>query len=180
MTATVEKNAHVWERDGLEFDHRRALEIGAAGEHMVCADLLLQGHRAFQAAQGSTYDVVVDVAGRLIRIAVKSTVKARPRISRPGSRSVYRFSIGRASRVKAGKYRQRAYEVADVDVVAMVALDSRRIAYSPLNTCPTALYFETEEPSDRTSLFGPKTQSIRRFADFSFRQTLAYLGVENA
>jgi hypothetical protein len=38
----------------------RALELGKAAEHIVCADLILAGYRAFLADQGLPYDVVFD------------------------------------------------------------------------------------------------------------------------
>lgn len=40
------------------------LAAGAAGEHLVCADLLLQGYRAFLSDQNCPYDVAVDVGGQ--------------------------------------------------------------------------------------------------------------------
>ena len=48
------------------------LAAGTAAEHLVCADLLLCGYRAFLADQNCAYDIAVDVAGRLIRIQVKA------------------------------------------------------------------------------------------------------------
>lgn len=45
--------AHSWTREAnAAFTHSRAIEIGSAGEHIVCADLILMGLLAYQTAQG--------------------------------------------------------------------------------------------------------------------------------
>lgn len=48
----------------------RELEIGKAAEHLVCADLILQGHKAFLADQGLSYNVVLDYKNKLWRVQV--------------------------------------------------------------------------------------------------------------
>ena len=40
------------------FDLITELQIGEAGEHLVCADLILKGMPTFQSAQGLPFDVV--------------------------------------------------------------------------------------------------------------------------
>lgn len=50
------------------------LQMGKAGEHLVCADLILQGYNAFMADQGLPYDVVVDTDGKIHKVQVKSTL----------------------------------------------------------------------------------------------------------
>lgn len=37
----------------------KELQLGKAGEHLVCFDLINQGYNAFLADQGLPYDVVV-------------------------------------------------------------------------------------------------------------------------
>lgn len=67
------------------------LQMGKAGEHITCADLILQGFNAFLADQGLPYDVLVDFNGRIYKIQVKATgglVEAQ--LHRP---LVYRFQI---------------------------------------------------------------------------------------
>ncbi len=54
------------------------LEVGKAAEHLVVADLILSGYRAYLTDQGLPYDVVVDVGGRLYRVQVKATRGLRP------------------------------------------------------------------------------------------------------
>jgi hypothetical protein len=185
MSAATDQNkrarrSHVWERDDLDqpqtaikFDHRRAIEIGAAGEHLVCADLLLQGYRAFQASQGAPYDVVVDLFGRLVRITVKSTTGPVRRPGRPTSRGCYVFCIGRGKRDKQGKTSRRSYDAADVDVVALVALDTNQIAYIPIQICPQIMNLRADHGPERQNNDGPRFQGgNREFRDFPFSAAL--------
>lgn len=102
----------------------RALEIGKAAEHIVCADLILSGYRVFLTDQGLPYDVVVDLDGRLLRIQVKGTARPRPVPGRPGSGPSYMFSIRRA-----GKGARRLVGNDEFDIVDLVALDIRTVAY---------------------------------------------------
>ena len=41
------------------------LEVGKAAEHLVCADLITSGYRAFLSDQGLPYDILVDIDGRV-------------------------------------------------------------------------------------------------------------------
>lgn len=104
---------------------QNALDAGKAGEHLVCADLLLSGIQAYLSDQGLRYDVVADVDGRLVRVQVKSTGRAR---KENGRRLLgYRFE----PRARGVNRRERLRDV-DCDIVAFVALDIRIIAYLPV------------------------------------------------
>jgi hypothetical protein len=105
-------------------DPRRALEIGKAAEHLVVADLILSGHRAFLTDQGLPYDVVFDHNGRLFRVQVKSTTKPRAVPDRPGSAPAYFFNVRRS-----GKGAARIIGNDEFDLLALVALDIREVAY---------------------------------------------------
>jgi hypothetical protein len=100
------------------------LAVGTAAEHLVCADLLLLGYRAFLADQNCPYDVAVEQGGRLIRIQVKSTRQPRKLSQRPTSTPRYMWHVKRA-----GKGARRMYLEGDFDVLALVAIDCRAIAY---------------------------------------------------
>lgn len=100
------------------------LAAGIAAEHLVCADLLLSGYRAFLADQNCPYDVAVEHDGRLIRVQVKATRKAKPTPGRPDSQPCYQWHARRA-----GKGGLRTYADSDFDVIALVALDVKVIAY---------------------------------------------------
>ncbi len=99
------------------------LAVGCAAEHIVCADLLLAGRRAFLADQNCPYDIAVEHGGRLVRVQVKGT--RRPRQAPSGADHwAYFFHVRRA-----GKGGRRQYGAGEFDVLALVALDIRRVAY---------------------------------------------------
>lgn len=102
------------------------LELGKAAEHLVAADLILQGHRAFLADQGLPYDVLVDVDGRILRLQVKATRGQRAIAQRVLTTPGYHFHVRRC-----GKGGRRLYADTEFDLVAFVALDIRVIAYMP-------------------------------------------------
>jgi hypothetical protein len=58
--------------------------MGKAAEHLVCADLLMKGYKAFLSAQGLPYDVI-DLKPRLVSCTGKGT--AKPKTPVPGLRS---------------------------------------------------------------------------------------------
>ena len=93
-----------------------SLQTGKAGEHLVCADLILHGYPAFLTDAGMPYDIVVALKnGKLLRVQVKST-------SKPHAKYGYQFNLRRGvndSRTMVG----------DVDVFAFVALDRMSVAY---------------------------------------------------
>lgn len=102
------------------------LAAGTAGEHLVCADLLLAGYRAFLADQNCPYDIAVEAGGRLVRVQVKATRGPRVIPQRVGHITGYMWHVGRT-----GKRGSRVYAETDFDVMALVALDTREIAYLP-------------------------------------------------
>lgn len=108
------------------------LQIGKAGEYLVCADLLSKGFNAFPSDQGLNYDVIVDHGGRLFKIQVKTTLRHRQHDKRPAHNGQYRFSI------RCGLKGRRKVDSVDCDVFAFVAMDRKLIAYLPYSalTCP--------------------------------------------
>ena len=94
------------------------LEVGKAAEHLVCADLIMSGYRAFLSDQGLPYDILVDIEGTLLRVQVKSTRK--PKNHDPGTRSTpgYFFHLRRAGKGGRRRYPENAF-----DLYALVALD---------------------------------------------------------
>lgn len=99
------------------------LAAGCAAEHIVCADLLLQGKRAFLADQNCPYDVAVEVGGRMIRVQVKGTRRWKNAPSGADSQAYFWHTR------RAGKGRSRVYGPREFDVLALVALDIRRCGY---------------------------------------------------
>lgn len=104
------------------------LEIGKAAEHLVVADLILSGYRAFLTDQGLPYNVVIDSAGTLYRAQVKATRETKRLPSRGALGMGYLFHVRRA-----GRGGQRQYADDEFDIIALVAMDIRVIAYLPFS-----------------------------------------------
>lgn len=104
------------------------LDLGIAAEHLVCADLILQGFRAFLTEQNCPYDVAVEIGGRIIRVQVKATRVAKATPGRTNGRLAYQWHVRRS-----GKRGVREYSDSDFDIVALVAVDIRTIAYWPFS-----------------------------------------------
>ena len=103
------------------------MEIGRAGEYLVMADLLLNGWVAYPTSQGVPYAIAVDIGQRVIRVQVKSTKTPKTPGSLNRGSPLYVFHTRRA-----GKGGRRRYSSDDFDVLALVALDRRLIAYYAL------------------------------------------------
>lgn len=151
----------------------REIEVGTAGEHLVCADIIMGGYRAFLAAQGLPYDVVADVDGLLLRVAVKSAQRATRRPAREGDRVCYQFSVTRSRRRSSGKTDARPYSQIDADIVALVALDIRQVAFVPMSLCKASMHLDhprdEETPTNRRSLVHVR----KRFSHYSLATCLA-------
>ena len=103
------------------------LQAGEAGEHIVCTDLILSGIDAFQSAQGLPFDVMAMVGNSPVRVQVKTTRKERAVPQRKEYTPAYLFHTRRC-----GKGGRRSYNESDFDILALVALDIRQVAYIPL------------------------------------------------
>lgn len=108
-----------------------ALEIGKAAEHLVVADLILQGYRCYLSDQGLPYDMIVDVSGHLIRVQCKACCFAK-NVSSNGRapRNAYSWNVR-----KRGKFKDKRLTGEHCDVVALVALDVRMIGYLRVEEC---------------------------------------------
>src|SRR5690554_7519452 len=74
----------------------KQLQIGKAGEYLVCADLIMKGFIAFPSEQGLPYDILLDTGEKLLKVQVKTTEKARSVQQRKNPIPAYIFSIKRA------------------------------------------------------------------------------------
>ena len=117
------------------------LQIGKAGEYLVCADLILKGHIAFPSEQGLSYDVVADINGKLIKIQVKTTRKSKYIPQRKSPIPAYIFHIG----INGKRGRRKKYAKGSVDLFALVAIDTKRIAYIPFFDTQTTMNFRVPE-----------------------------------
>lgn len=139
------------------------LQIGKAGEYLVCADLIISGFIAFPSEQGLPFDVVAEANGELIRIQVKTTKGTRTLIRYEGreNRYGYLFNINRK-----GKHGQKKYGTGEVDMFALVSLDSRQIGYLLPDEIKRTMIFRNP------SLTYSNTKYGRYLNDFSFQDAL--------
>lgn len=141
------------------------LAAGTAAEHLVCADLLLAGYRAFLADQNCPYDVAVEIGGRLIRIQVKATRQQRAIPQRVNHVPAYMWHVRRA-----GKGGARVYCAADFDLLALVALDCRKIAYMPPSKARQTIHIRPHEDGSPPAHGG---KGGKTFSQFPFDLALA-------
>ena len=112
----------------------KQLQIGKAGEYLVCADLIMKGFIAFPSEQGLPYDVLLDTGEKLLKVQVKTTEKARLVQQRSNPIPAYIFHIKRAG--ANGKTR---YEEKEIDLFALVCLDTMQIGYLTNKEMPTTI-----------------------------------------
>lgn len=147
-----------------------ALELGKAAEHLVCADIILAGHRAQLSSQGMPYDVIADIRGKLYRVQVKATTKAKnvssgSRVARTG----YSFYVRRR-----GKFGSKRIGADECDLVALVAIDIRQIAYLPIEVCgQTVQLLEADSEARPTSGKGSGKGWGQRIDGFSLEAALS-------
>ena len=112
----------------------KQLQIGKAGEYMVCTDLILKGFVAYPSEQGLPYDVVLDTGRKLIKIQVKTT-QAYKRIPQRSKESyAYIFQIKRA-----GRNGKTIYSEAEIDLFALVCLDTMSVGYVKNKDMPSTI-----------------------------------------
>lgn len=115
------------------------LHAGRAGEHLATADLIMNGLDAFLAAQGMPYDIIADVNSCLLKVQAKSTRKPEVLTQRNINNVAYRFWVSRC-----GKSGTKRYDANDVDLFALVALDTRQVGYISVFDMPRTLFVRPE------------------------------------
>ena len=110
------------------------LQIGKAGEYLVCADLILKGYVAFLSEQGLPYDVLLDNGDKLLKIQVKTTTEPRKIQQRATDINAYVFNIKRH-----GKNNTQRYGIKEVDLFALVCLDTKEIGYLKTDDMPETI-----------------------------------------
>jgi hypothetical protein len=100
------------------------LQIGKAGEYLVCADLIMKGMIAFPSEQGLPYDILIDTGKKLLRCQVKTTERPRKVPQRASEGFAYIFNIKRH-----GKQSRARYGKDEVDLFALVELENRSVVY---------------------------------------------------
>mgnify|MGYP001206658433 CR=1 FL=1 len=117
------------------------LQIGKAGEYLVCADLILKGYIAYPSEQGLPYDVVLDNGKQLIKIQVKTTREYKKILNSPEQSPFYVFNIG----MNGKKHKRKEYCKNDVDVFAIVAVDTYEIGYLKNEDVKTTMNFRVSK-----------------------------------
>ncbi len=100
------------------------LQIGKAGEYLVCSELIMKGFIAYPSEQGLPYDVVMDYNGKLLKIQVKTTRGLRNVLQRKNPTKAYQFNIKRC-----GKKNKQLRTPESVDLFALVAIDTKQIGF---------------------------------------------------
>ena len=110
------------------------LMIGVAGEHLVCFDLITRGFTCFMTEQGLPYDIIADVNGKLVKVQVKTTRTHSEIPQRKNHYPSYLFYIRRC-----GKGGRKLYGENDVDIFAVVCVETRQVGYVSADRMPTTL-----------------------------------------
>lgn len=150
----------------MNIDELDDLEVGKAAEHLVVADLILSGYRAFLSDQGLPYDVIIDDGGELYRVQVKATRRLKPVPQRSAYTPGYLFHTRRA-----GKGGRRRYKGDEFDLFALVALDIRVIAYMRFSDIPGCLVLRPPN-----SVPYPGTSRPENINQFPIHKAIAEIG----
>lgn len=110
------------------------LQVGKAGEYLVCFDLIMKGFVAYPSEQGLPYDLVLDTGNKMLKIQVKTTREPRIIPQREKEYKTYFYHVKRN-----GKGGKNHYADDEVDVFALVALDTRQVGYILNGDMPTSL-----------------------------------------
>lgn len=110
------------------------LQLGKAGEYLVCSDLILKGFIAFPSEQGLPYDVLLDTGKRLLKVQVKTTIGPRLIPQRNKETKAYIFNVKRK-----GKNGTKKYMLGEIDLFALVCLDVMKVGYVLTEGMPETL-----------------------------------------
>jgi len=116
------------------------MQIGKAGEYLVCADLIMKGFIAFPSEQGLPYDVLLDIGEKLLKVQVKTTLGLRITPQRKEKIKAYIFNIKRH-----GKNNQQYYSLDEIDLFGLVCLDTKNIGYIENSKMPSTINIRSDE-----------------------------------
>ena len=115
------------------------LQIGKAGEYLVCADAVIMGLIAYPSEQGLPYDVVIDTGKSLLKCQVKTTSGVRTVPQRNTESKAYIFNIKRH-----GKNAQKRYGIEEVDLFALCDLETRSVIYLQSHDLPETINIRSD------------------------------------
>ena len=143
------------------------LQIGKAGEYLVCADLILKGHVAFPSEQGLSFDVVLSVKNKLYKLQIKTTRKPKPIPQRMNRTDKYIFNVRRC-----GKGGRSFYQEGDVDIFALVALDTKAIGYIKASEVKQTMFFMPENGVFAKKKHGGITCKLTKLSDYRLEKCI--------
>ena len=118
----------------------KELQVGKAGEYLVCADLIIKGFIAFPSEQGLPYDVLLDTGKKLLKIQVKTTSGVRKVPQRSKDSLAYIFNVKRMGKNGVGRYGDE-----EIDLFALVCLDIMKVGYVVTKGMPDTLSLRKDE-----------------------------------
>lgn len=118
----------------------KELQIGKAGEYLVCADLILKGFVSFPSEQGLPYDVLLDTGYKLLKVQVKTTQTYRVVPQRNRETKCYVFQIKRA-----GSNGTTRYLETEIDLFALVCLDTMKVGYIKNSDMPSTINIRVDK-----------------------------------
>ena len=116
------------------------LQVGKAGEYLVCFDLIMKGFICYPSEQGLPYDLLLDTGEKLLKVQVKTTREPRTIPQRTNDYKSYLYQIRRM-----GKGGRKHYQENEVDIFALVALDTRSVGYLKGSEAPMSLCLRCDE-----------------------------------
>ena len=141
------------------------LMLGHAAEHIVCTDLLLMGYKAFLTEQICPYDIIVEINNNLLRIQVKATRTHKRMPQRVNHFPSYIWHVKRA-----GKRGKRHYCGDEFDILALVAVDTKQVAYLFANETKLTVVIRPD--------FAPRNKGSKLFSDYTFDKILTKMNKE--
>jgi len=109
-------------------------QIGKAGEHLVCADLILKNLSISMADEALPYDVLLDIGYKILKIQVKTTVTHKQSNQWRGVNEAYIFGVKRKGANSIKRYAEN-----EVDVFALVVLETKQVGYLINGDMPTTI-----------------------------------------
>lgn len=114
--------------------------LGKAGEFLTGANLILKGFDVSQAGETLPYDLLLDTGEKILKVQVKTTETYRTTNQWRGKSGAYVFGIKRK-----GYNSKKRYGEDEVDVFALVALDTMQVGYLTNGEMPTTINVRVDE-----------------------------------
>ena len=116
------------------------MQIGKAGEYLVCCNLIMKGFIAFPSEQGLPYDVLLDTGKKLLKVQVKTTSGVRVVPQRRTESKMYIFNVKRH-----GKNNSKRYSKEEIDLFAIVSLATMQVGYLITDDMPETINIRADE-----------------------------------